>query len=41
MEASEKFGETSSQSKFPKQAPMDASEDERDEALLKFNKDEL
>jgi hypothetical protein len=41
MEASEKPGEASSQPKSPEQAPMDVSEDEQDEALLKLNEDEL
>ena len=41
MKASEKFGEASSQSKSPKQVPIDVSKGEEDEALLKFNKNEF
>jgi hypothetical protein len=41
MEASEKSGEATSQVKSPEQAPMDVSEDEQDEALLKLDEDEL
>jgi hypothetical protein len=33
--------EASSQSKSPGNGPMDVSDDEQDEALLKLNKDEL
>jgi hypothetical protein len=40
-EASEKSREASSQHKSLEQAPMDVSEDEQDEALLKLNEDEL
>jgi hypothetical protein len=38
---SKKSGEASSQTKFLEQGPMDDSDDEQDEALLKLNKDEL
>jgi hypothetical protein len=41
MESSEKPGEASLQPKSPEHAPMDVSEDEQDEALLKLNEDEL
>jgi hypothetical protein len=41
MEATEKSGEASSQAKSPGQAPMEVSDDEQDEALLKLNEDEL
>jgi hypothetical protein len=41
MESSKKPGEASSQPKSPEHAPMDVSEDEQDEALLKLNEDEL
>jgi hypothetical protein len=41
MEATEKSGEASSQAKSPEQAPMEVSDDEQDEALLKLNEDEL
>jgi hypothetical protein len=41
MEASEKFGEASLQAKSFEQALMEVSKDERDEALIKFNEDEL
>jgi hypothetical protein len=41
MEASEKSGEATTQPKSPKHAPMDVSEDEQDEAILKLNEDEL
>ena len=35
------FGEASSQAKSREQAPMEISDDEQDEALLKLNEDEL
>jgi hypothetical protein len=41
MEATEKFGEASSRGKSPKQAPMEVSDDEEDESLVKLNEDEL
>jgi hypothetical protein len=41
MEAIEKFEEASSRGKSLEQAPMEVSDDEQDEALLKFNEDEL
>jgi hypothetical protein len=41
MEATEKSGEASSQAKSPEQAPMEVSDDEQDEALLKLNRNEL
>jgi hypothetical protein len=41
MEASEKSGEARSQPKSPEHTPMDVSEDEQDEAILKLNEDEL
>jgi hypothetical protein len=41
MEAMEKSGEASSQAKSPQQAPMEISDDEQDETLLKLNEDEL
>jgi hypothetical protein len=41
MEALEKSGEARSQPKSPEHTPMDVSEDEQDEALLKLNEDEL
>jgi hypothetical protein len=41
MEALEKSREASLQAKSPEQAPMEISEDEQDEALLKLNEDEL
>jgi hypothetical protein len=41
MEVLEKSREAHLQPKSPEQAPMDVSEDEQDEALLKLNEDEL
>jgi hypothetical protein len=41
MEASKKSMEATSQLKSPEHAPMDVSEDEQDEAILKLNEDEL
>jgi hypothetical protein len=41
MEATKKSGEASSQAKSPEQAPMEVSDDEQDEALLKLNRNEL
>jgi hypothetical protein len=41
MEATVKFGEASSGGKSPEQAPMEVSDDEQDEALLKLNEDEI
>jgi hypothetical protein len=41
MEATEKSGEASLQAKSPQQAPMEISDDEQDETLLKLNEDEL
>jgi hypothetical protein len=41
MEALEKSAEATSQPKSLEHAPMDVSEDEQDEALLKLNEDEL
>jgi hypothetical protein len=41
MEATEKFGEASSRGKSPEQAPMEVSDDEEDESLVKLNEDEL
>ena len=41
IEATEKFGEASSQAKSLEHAPMEISDDEQDEALLKLNEDEL
>jgi hypothetical protein len=41
MEATKMFGEASSRGKSPKQAPMEVSDDEQDEALMKLNEDEL
>jgi hypothetical protein len=41
MEASEKAGEGTLQQKFLEHDPMDVSEDEHDEAILKLNEDEL
>jgi hypothetical protein len=41
MEATEMSGEASSQAKSPQQAPMEISDDEQDETLLKLNEDEL
>jgi hypothetical protein len=37
MEATEKSREASSQVKSPEQAPIEVSDDEQDEALLKLN----
>jgi hypothetical protein len=41
LQALEKSEEASSQPKSPEQAPMEVSDDEQDEALLKPNEDEL
>jgi hypothetical protein len=41
MEATEMIGEASSRGKSPEQDPMEVSDDEQDEALLKLNEDEL
>src|SRR5450759_3787856 len=41
MEATEKSGDSSLQAKSQEPAPMEVSEDEQDEALLKLNEDEL
>ena len=41
MESSEKFGDSSLQAKSTEQAPVEVSDDEQDEALLKLNEDEL
>jgi hypothetical protein len=41
MEATEMIGEASSRGKSLEQAPMEVSDDEQDEALLKLNEDEL
>jgi hypothetical protein len=41
MEATEKFGEASSRGKSHEQVPMEVSDDEEDESLLKLNEDEL
>jgi trehalose-6-phosphatase len=41
MEVSEKFGEASSRGKSPERVPMEVSDDEQDEALLKLNEDEF
>jgi hypothetical protein len=41
MEATEKSRVASSRPKSQDQAPMDVSDDEQDEALLKLNEDEL
>jgi hypothetical protein len=41
MEVIENFGEASSRGKSPEQVPMEVSDDEQDEALLKLNEDEL
>jgi hypothetical protein len=41
MEATELIGEASSRGKSPEQDPLEVSDDEQDEALLKLNEDEL
>ena len=41
MEAMEKFGEASLQTKSLEQTLMEVNNDEQDEALLKLNDDEL
>jgi hypothetical protein len=41
MEATEKSGKASSQAKSPNPVPLEVSDDEQDEALLKLNEDEL
>ena len=41
MEASEKTREASLQPKFFEQAPMEVSDNDQDEVLLKLNKDKL
>jgi hypothetical protein len=41
MEATEMSRDSSLQAKSPEQAPMEVSDDEQDETLLKLNEDEL
>ena len=41
MESLEKSGDSSLQAKSIEQVPMDVSDNEQDEALLKLNEDEL
>ena len=41
MESLEKSGNSSEQAKSIEQAPVELSDDEQEEALLKFNEDEL
>jgi hypothetical protein len=41
MEVTEMFEEASLKGKSLEQAPMEVSDDEQDEALLKLNEDEL
>jgi hypothetical protein len=41
MEATEMFGEASSRGISPDKAPMEVSDDEEDESLVKLNEDEL